>query len=1554
MDSADALRSFGIMVTTDDEMWRLMYGHAGNHYMNNQNKPERLGVFATMEKFLFRQRVLLMCSLNVEAAKGLNDMVKESSLKVGINLEMMENVLKEPMSLLIGTGGGVPDTASTGSNCPGTVGGGRRSHVEYEKAPWIEATVRSILPEPSADMHDMWFYVDHGRDEMIICPKHYNGNEDETIPTDFMTYNHGYGKACIVCRANETMRDFQLWPPEYQRKTIIKTAARTRAFFNILSENFTPATDPQKDFVRFLKDITKAMVGNKGCDHGEILMKALSHFGMVRVPRDRVKQIFTGKRGRQYGVIREEFTLDDGTETHERFAYRVTKDYGNVFYKDYLKMVLGDDFMEVMGYADAAAEKCGDVVEMWLGMLDLAKMTKSQIIFMETKADPGELLAGLEASMNIFHGTTRSTTTPNSKRGGSRITEPTNYEETLVNQILRDIRMYHGLQHACLIGEKEIGVITENYKRSKAGDTFDENMESEGQGTGDGSSTTPGPAAGGVGANATGDGKSTTPEGQEAPKSPSNPEEEFQISQDKGAIVEAIDALFALADDNNVCIKCGASGHPNYDCPVEGIDAVKVSLMNLRKRLQGEDVEEGKAPKRDDEEEQKFRQENYKATRAGEYMYLQAIPLSVIGDRAHGEKSINGVRADEVGPKTKSALNDVVDTASQRGITLTCKEMRAAIPYSENMMYRKLSIGTDIGKLKILPVNGGKFYSERYMGSGVEFALPTENNPNRIFMEPWEKTYSYYFNKALRHHVGRREVWEKAVGSRRTTFSGLRCDEAGWVDIMDFLHHPWIFEHENVRTEDDGYIDVNFRAERINTMIKTVWSEFQEKNKIRIQFLCIVLDSTFDKPDEYLKKVMGVGDDIHELIATRGEVFLAPIAVRSPGGFSARGQDFRLDYNKICHPVTTRIADDITFCYHVTEFKNVTAIIKEGLRPGGHRGGRTQVFLNPFVPWDKRYKEILGGQLTHLGQPRMVLSFSVHRLMSLGVMINASGQLVVSGNIPFSEVTAAWYQANNYDWERLVVDSGKFQLVRSCQEPKEIATANTVLRVSKALMEEISEEDDVPYYDKFVMDVAKLELLHGVLSPESELRNDIVTFISENYTPGEAGHLICPACLTEIPNILSICIRCHGSLVSWGEKEAGKDESTAPGMPERERRRSGDGRTAEGDDVEMGNEEQDEIDRLVRESKRHAEASHDDDVDMGDTKTNQEPSSSGEQRQRNVPDQRVVFGNNTKDEQEEEDDKNAREQDQQEERSEARMNLPLWTTRTIQALIIQCIDIAQNEDAIDSTACTIDCMILAYLKDRYRLYHLWTSVVPAQHYYEHVKKVGLMPELDGYIPYVGETDEGELIKPNNEQLTEAFTKYSKNGKVGGRELETHLRGAKGIRTLCKIMKYLVQIGITPQLINTKASDIPDEDEERQIEARREASEFVRKIISGAFAVRSYDYFRVEPPRRDDHVHLDPIELVCAVPERCKTFTVLVTLNKIGLNLPAQFQRVWQGKLKAVQQSASQMTTCIRSLDPAERENARQFIQALGDTKPAGEQATSSTKETEATKRQRRR
>ena len=356
---------------------------------------------------------------------------------------------------------------------------------------------------------------------------------------------------------------------------------------------------------------------------------------------------------------------------------------------------------------------------------------------------------------------------------------------------------------------------------------------------------------------------------------------------------------------------------------------------------------------------------------------------------------------------------------------------------------------------------------------------------------------------------------------------------------------------------------------------------------------------------------------------------------------------------------------------------------------------------------------------------------------------------------------------------------------------------------------------------------------------------------------------------------------------------------------------------------------------------------------MSDTRPSRPQTGSGSGRERSAPDPKVAFGSNTKEQQEEEDERVAQEQERDEEQREARIRLPLWTTRTIQASIIHCIDTAQNEHAIDSTARAMDGMILTYLKDRYKLFHVWTSMASAQAYYDHVKNINLLPEFDGYIPYVDEDANGELKEPTEEQLKQSFNIHAKNGKLGGRDLEVYLKGVKGIKVLCKIMKYLVQTGVTPQLIYSKVADITDGDEEPQLETRREASDFIRKIIAGTFAVRSYDYFRVNPPRRDDHIHLDPVELVCAVTERARTFSVLVTLNKIGLALPQQLQRVCEGKLKAVTQSAAQMEASFKSLDPSERENVREYVRAVADAQNTEQGATSSTKDSKKKKKRRK-
>ena len=58
---------------------------------------------------------------------------------------------------------------------------------------------------------------------------------------------------------------------------------------------------------------------------------------------------------------------------------------------------------------------------------------------------------------------------------------------------------------------------------------------------------------------------------------------------------------------------------------------------------------------------------------------------------------------------------------------------------------------------------------------------------------------------STRHCVGKDKVREKGI-----QYEGLRCDEAGWVDIMEFLHHGWIFDHEKVKTEDGGLIPTCF------------------------------------------------------------------------------------------------------------------------------------------------------------------------------------------------------------------------------------------------------------------------------------------------------------------------------------------------------------------------------------------------------------------------------------------------------------------------------------------------------------------------------------------------------------------------------------------------------------------------------------------------------------------------------------------------------------------------------------------------------------------------
>jgi hypothetical protein len=58
---------------------------------------------------------------------------------------------------------------------------------------------------------------------------------------------------------------------------------------------------------------------------------------------------------------------------------------------------------------------------------------------------------------------------------------------------------------------------------------------------------------------------------------------------------------------------------------------------------------------------------------------------------------------------------------------------------------------------------------------------------------------------------------------------------------------------------------------------------------------------------------------------------------------------------------------------------------------------------------------------------------------------------------------------------------------------------------------------------------------------------------------------------------------------------------------------------------------------------------------------------------------------------------------------------------------------------------------------------------------------------------------------------------------------------------------------------------------------------------------------------------------------------MVTLNKVGVGLPAGLEKVWESKLKSSRQSEVQLENSIKPLDPADRDSMCTFVMAITNT-----------------------
>ena len=391
VEMTEGLKAQGVMVTSAQRMWRSMYSQFGSQFSTMRAaKRDTLGknaIRSVIEKNLFRQRVFLMCATNREYVSTLNEGAfrpKDS----GIDPEMLTDVTGPTQVFRIASGGMTPDDYATGDATiyqkgPPTSSTTTRFNKDKRyKAQWIEPMVSIYELEPEASFNCYWFPVCPDSVD-FLCEQCRAAKSMDAI--EIAQYRP---TTCINCSANSQDHYRKSAPTLGARKSVLVLAARLKVAFKNCGLD---KLDISKGFQKWLVFAAASVISNAHLKYGEELMKSLSHMGGVRVPPNQAKEIFKNGRGKQFSVYREQI-FDKGSKKWI-LAFRVTKDCGNVAYKDFFEQVAVPESQqrnEIFAFSRASAEKVGDTIEFWLGVLDIASMARGVVDVFETQIDPGK------------------------------------------------------------------------------------------------------------------------------------------------------------------------------------------------------------------------------------------------------------------------------------------------------------------------------------------------------------------------------------------------------------------------------------------------------------------------------------------------------------------------------------------------------------------------------------------------------------------------------------------------------------------------------------------------------------------------------------------------------------------------------------------------------------------------------------------------------------------------------------------------------------------------------------------------------------------------------------------------------------------------------------------------------------------------------------------------------------------------------------------------------------------------------------------------------------
>ena len=798
-------------------------------------------------------------------------------------------------------------------------------------------------------------------------------------------------------------------------------------------------------------------------------MKSLSHMGGVRIPYNQAKEIFKNGRGKQFSIYRER--IYDKGPGKWILAFRVTKDCGNVAYKDFFEQVAVPGLKErneIFAFTRATAEKVGDIIEFWLGVLDIASMAKGVIDVFDDHIDPTEFLNGLEKALTAFGSMARTTFTTNDKRRGSFDCTLQTPEAGEVMTIIDTIPDYESLSNFdCMTAWEKQQVIEKFRKKYNIADDVDMDDDAD---------------AGDEANDELGQGLSAPPDEPEAEEPTDADAEVARASERSGKqyLLDALGDFFTASEDVNVCIYCGSTKHTHDECEDPKRADIKRALDAVRTALEGEssgsDVDM-------DQEGEKTKDESGKAdeskgpaepdtARTGEYhWYDDSRLMSEVGDLDEaGRFCIEGRDIVCEGPMTRYDLDDVIRDAVMRGGGDIWKVPDFLAAYTDKNtrkpMYKRVEAPMD-GFLKIVPNTGCHFFNYKFY-SGVEYGVDYRFGQHNK-LSNYEDEVSSALNRILRHRVG-----------RASESQSLPCDDAGWVPIDDVLQNEAIWRRERLRWPHTFLIP--YGKERIQENWDEQEATFRLQTLFKIMFFCarygrrvreqVLAFGVFPDIDRNSQTCQCNGVSTATDIPEEG-LLLYPVAVRAPTGHGdARGtNDVELKPTLLSHPLAPSTVVAMPVCFHITSSRNLRGIWKEGLIPGGlSASSRIFTFFNPYVPWDPRSWKVTKSVDTRKGG-FVCLYIPTEILMNeFNGRLTDSGQVVTDQIIPFSKIKGGWIQNPKTAWDRLIVKSGDEQVVRIGRVQSSIvATKESLLRLAKQCLS-VEEQP----YDELTMDAMSL------------------------------------------------------------------------------------------------------------------------------------------------------------------------------------------------------------------------------------------------------------------------------------------------------------------------------------------------------------------------------------------------------------------------------------------------------------------------------------------------